>query len=101
MSYLTALLNMTFNILDLYARRNRPIRRHCQALSSAKHPAGMPAPLAVCRRVKVLSCYVEGLGFLLFEEGLAGSHRYVVASSGLPHGVAWKPFPTILRRDAR
>src|SRR3989442_545147 len=67
---------------DLYGRRNRPIRQRCQALDSTKRPAGMRATLAVCVRVKVLSCYEERLRFLLFEEGLAGSHRDVVANGG-------------------
>ena len=85
MSYLSALLGMAFNIPDLYACRNSPIRQHCQGLSSTKRQAGVRAPLAVCGRVKVLSCHVEGLGFLLFEEGLAGSQRYVVAGGGALH----------------
>ena len=65
MPYLAALLCMTFGSPKL------------------RHASGrVRAPLAVCGRVKVLSCYQERLGFLLFEEGLAGSHRDVVANGG-------------------
>src|SRR5260370_6755701 len=84
MSYLSTLLGMTFNIPDVYARRNRPIRQHCQALDSTTRPAVVRTPVAVVAGLKYCLAMWRGLSLRSSPENLPDYFEAGRSVTGFP-----------------